>query len=441
MRHRRTGFILCTILAAYFLLSPTYALLNYSEYASSAPHFLRYVVIPGSLAFLFLVMGFVAGPRLGMAVGIYGLSALLGLFLFEALLTFRSVPVRLSMLGQLDENERENLEQKGYVVSAFTLNQLNRMSDVDKLSEAILSGFPQTEVVLCAPENNAITYRADRFGFNNPDEMYDRGSVNVMLLGDSFVEGFCLPPGEDIASRLRNDRVAATAAGIRGNGPLVELATLGRFGPVLRPDHVLMVFFEGNDWENLENELRMPWLRTALDMDANFGSASNASDSLNRARAAIEQLNKQPVTVMDLLTRTELLRNFAALQQTLTRLGLVLPRATPEIPEFRTILHRAKSITSSWGGTFTLVYVPRVDRFLGALRSRAAFDPLRTLVLDSAAAEGIKVIDLVPPLEQHPEPEKMYAADSHFSRDGAAFAADIMAKRLKGPEVSANAMN
>ncbi|MCA1405019.1 SGNH/GDSL hydrolase family protein [Ensifer sp. IC3342] len=418
-------------------------MLNYSEYASSGPHLLRYVIIPGSLALLFLLMGFLARPKLAMAMGIYGLSALIGLFLFEGLLTFRSVPVRLSMLGQLDENERQALEQRGYVVSAFTLNQLNRMSDVDNLPEAILSGFPKTEVVLCAPENNAITYRSDRFGFNNPDEVYDRGSMNAMLLGDSFVEGFCLPPGDDIASRLRDDRLVATAAGIRGNGPLVELATLGRFGPILRPDHVLMVFFEGNDWENLENELRMPWLRAALHMDANFGSPSNASDSLNRARAAIEQRNKQPVTVMDLLTRTELLRNFAALQQTLTRLGLVLPRATPDIPEFRMILHRAKSITNSWGGTFTLVYVPRVDRFLGALRSRAAFDPLRALVLDSAVAEGIEVIDLVPPFEEHPEPAKMYAADSHFNRDGAAFAADIMAKRLRGPEVSraANAMH
>ncbi|WEX89476.1 SGNH/GDSL hydrolase family protein [Sinorhizobium garamanticum] len=411
-------------------------MLNYSEYASSAPHFLRYVVIPGSLAFLFLLAGFLARPKLAMAVGIYGLSALLGLFLFEALLTFRSVPVRLAMLGQLDENERQALEQKGYVVSAFTLNQLNRMSDVDNLPEAILSGFPKTEVVLCAPENNAVIYRSDRFGFNNPDEVYDRGSMNAMLLGDSFVEGFCLPPGDDIASRLRNDRVAVTAAGIRGNGPLVELATLGRFGPILRPDHVLMVFFEGNDWENLENELRMPWLRAALDMDADYGSPSNASDSLHRARAAIEQRNKQPVTVIDLLTKTALLRNFAALQQTLTRLGLVLPRATPEIPEFRMILHRAKTIANSWGGTFTLVYVPRVDRFMGALRSRAAFDPLRTLVLDSAVAEGIEVIDLVPPLEEHPEPEKMYAADSHFNRDGAAFAADIVAKRLRGPALS-----
>ncbi|QLL63842.1 SGNH/GDSL hydrolase family protein [Sinorhizobium mexicanum] len=428
--------MLCTILAAYFLLSPAYALLNYSEYASAAPHFLRYVVIPGSLALLFLLAGVLARPKLAMAVGIYGLSALLGLFLFEALLTFRSVPVRLSMLGQLDENERQALEQKGYVVAAFTLNQLNRMSNVDSLPQAVLSGFPKTEVVLCAPDNNAITYRSDRFGFNNPDEVYDRGTIDAMLLGDSFVEGFCLPPGDDIASHLRLDRLVATAAGIRGNGPLVELATLGRFGPILRPDHVLMVFFEGNDWENLENELHMPWLRAALDLDANYGSPSDAGDSLHRARTAMGQRNKEPVTVMDLLTKTELLRNFAALQQTLTRLGLVLPKATPEIPQFRKILHRAKSITNSWGGTFTLVYVPRVDRFMGALSSRAAFDPLRTLVLDSAVAEGIEVIDLVPPLEAHPEPEKMYAADSHFNRDGAAFAADIIAKRLAGPQIS-----
>ena len=123
-------------------------------------------------------------------------------------------------------------------------------------------------------------------------------------------------------------------------------------------------------------------------------------------------------------------RNFVALQQTFTRLGLIYPKIARPMPEFRQILHRAKALSDSWGGTFTIVYVPRVDRFLGAFSSDQAFDQLRTIVLDTAAAEGIEVIDLREALRDEPEPERMYAPDSHFSREGAAFAADVISRRL-----------
>ena len=274
-----------------------------------------------------------------------------------------------------------------------------------------------------------ITYTADRYGFNNPDRLYD-SPLDLMLLGDSFVEGFCLPPGEDLASRLRKSGVNAASMGIRGNGPLIELATLGRFGQIFRPRHVVLVFFEGNDWENLEAELTEPWLRAALAPDANYGSQSTAQETLDRAQIMMAEDNKDRITVADLLTKTEVFRNFVALQQTFTRLGLIYPKIARPMPEFRQILHRAKAISQRWGGTFSMVYVPRVDRFLGAFSSDHAFDQLRTIVLDAAGAEGIEVIDLREALGNQHDPARMYAPDGHFSRDGAAFAADVISRRL-----------
>jgi hypothetical protein len=390
---------------------------------------MRYVLIPGLIGASFLAVGLFAKPRLAAAAGIYGLSLLLALFLFEALLTFRSIPAQLGMLGQLSEQQGETLERSGNTVRGFTLRRLNRLSGTDDLSKALLSGFPATNVVLCAPTDKLITYTADRYGFNNPDRLYD-SPPDLMLLGDSFVEGFCLPPGEDLASRLRTSGVKAASMGIRGNGPLIELATLGRFGQIFRPRHVVLVFFEGNDWENLEAELTEPWLRAALAPDANYGSQSSARATRDRARIMVAEGNKDRITVTDLLTKTEAFRNFVALQQTFTRLGLIYPQIARPMPEFRQILHRAKALSQGWGGTFTMVYVPRVDRFLGAFSSDRAFDQLRTMVLETAAAEGIEVIDLRQALRGEPDPVRMYAPDSHFSRDGAAFAADVISQRL-----------
>lgn len=429
---RYFGLLSCTLIALYLFLSPTYALLNFRDYASELPHFMRYVLVPGLIGATFLALGLFSKPRFAAVAGINGLSVLLALFAFEGLLTFRSIPVTLGILGQFTDEQRENVVRGGAVIRGFALRELNRLSGTDKLSEALLSGFPATQVVLCASKDELITYTADRYGFNNPDQLYDR-PLDLMLLGDSFVEGVCLPPGEDLASRLRSGGLVAASMGIRGNGPLIELATLGRFGRIFRPRHVVLVFFEGNDWENLEAELSEPWLRAALAPGADYGSQSTAQETLQRAGVMMRNKTQDRVTMADLLTKTKVFRNFVALQQTFTRLGLIYPKIAhrSSMPKFRETLHRAKVLSANWGGTLTIVYVPDIDRFMGAFSSDWAFDQLRTIVHDTAAAEGIEVIDLREALRGVPAPERMYMPDRHFSREGAAFAADVIFQRLK----------
>ncbi|WP_331375969.1 SGNH/GDSL hydrolase family protein [Sinorhizobium chiapasense] len=433
MTKRYLGFLACALPALYLLLGPVYALLHFEEYASETPHFIRYVLVPGLLGMAFAIVGLFAKPSISGLVGTCGLSVLLALFLFEAKLTATTVSVRLGMLGQYTEEQDEALGRTQDVVRGFTLRRLNRLSGTNELSKALLSGFPSTQVVLCTSESGIVSYTADRYGFNNPDHLYEK-HLDLMLLGDSFVEGFCLPPGEDLAARLRDGGLATASMGMRGNGPLIELATLGRFGDLLQPRLVLMTFFEGNDWENLKSELAVPWLRTVLSPDANYGSQATAEETIRLARIAAAERSRDAITVVDVLTRTALLRNFIALQQTFTRLGLTYPKVAAEIPEFRQTLHRAKALTESWGGTFALVYVPRLDRFMGPLSTYAPFDQLRTRVLDSAAAEGIEVIDLYEAFRGRSDPAHMYAPDGHFSREGASIAAQVILLQLQAME-------
>lgn len=433
MTKRHLGLLVCAVPGLYLLLSPIYALLHYQLFAAETPHFIRYVLIPGLLGAAIIAIGLLAKPRSSAVVGICASSVLLALFLFEAMHTVSVVSVRLEMLGQLSEAQAEMLRRNKNMVPGFTLRSLNRLSGTDELPEALLSGFPSTQVVLCTSKGGIVSYTADRYGFNNPDDVYDR-QLDLMLLGDSFVEGFCLPPGEDLASSVRAGGATTASIGIRGNGPLVELAMLGRFGEVLRPRHVMMVFVEGNDWENLERELAVPWLREALSPDANYGLQSTAQATMREARSILAERKNTPVTSIDLLTRTSLLRNFVALQQTLARLGLVYPKIAGSKPEFRQILKRAKELTTSWGGTFTLVYVPRMDRFIGPLSSDQPFDPLRRRVRDAAAAEGIPVIDLHATIRAQGEPLLLYAPDAHFSRAGAKIVANEILRSIAAKE-------
>jgi hypothetical protein len=424
-RSRRLGLVLCAIAGAYFFISPIYALLHYADFASALPQLLRYVVAPAAIGLALLAVGYFARPGLSAIVGLCSVCVLASLFAFEAMLTLRQLPIHFANLGQVPEGQ----PQQSGLVRSFTLRRLNNLAGTESLETMMFSGFPASDVLLCAPEGRTITYKADRYGFNNPDEIYD-APIELMLLGDSFVEGFCLPRGADIASRLRSHGINTASLGIRGNGPLLELAALGRFGPVMKPKRVVMAFFEGNDWENLRSELRFPNLQAALRQDADFGTLQTAQATAVTAMRKIRETEGRRFTIIDLLQQKSILRNFAALQMTGTSLGLVYPKVSPGIPEFVDTLRRGKALAAGWGGEFALLYVPRVDRFMGAFPSDAPFDQLRDIVHAAAADADVEIIDLREALRRYPDPETAFAPDAHFSPQGAAFAAETIACRL-----------
>ena len=418
----------CLIVALYFYSSCAYALLNFDRYASALPQFLRYVAVPGLIAIFFTAAGFYLRRRTAMLVGIYSLAILMGFFLFEALLTYRSLSVHYSNLGILDEVDGDGSDNQA-MVRGFTLRALNIRAGLDQLPEIKLSGFPGSDVLLCAPDGEMITYKADRLGFNNPDTVYN-SAIDLLVLGDSFVEGFCLPQGDDLVSQLRVGNLNAVSAGIRGNGPLIELAALGRFGPMLKPRHVFMVFFEGNDWKNLGFELSQPWLNIALEPDADFGPVNSPEKSVERSMQVIAEIGNKPASAWDVITRTSIVRNFFALQQTALRLGVLYPKVPPEIPEYETVLGRAKAMAESWGGEFHLVYVPQIGRYVGLAPRDFVFDQLRLKVLNAAKSVDVGVIDLVPLFHAEASASDLYADDSHFSAQGAAHVAKILVDHL-----------
>ena len=431
------GTWLCLLVASYFAVSALFAALSFERYGAALPQFLRYILVPAAIMLTFVVIPFVLNRGKTLLVGIYAFAFLAALFLAETYLTMRGIPFILGGLGQLSEEQRHEFEQNETMIRGFTLGRINKLAEVDSLAEAKLSGFPHATTLLCTmPEGpggdaGPAIYQADRYGFNNPDQVYDR-PADLVVVGDSFIEGFCLPEGEDLVAELRKQGSNAISLGIRGSGPLVELAMLGRFGPSLRPPHVVMAFFEANDWRNLGNELSQPWLREALEPDADFGRELPSSAETERlAWELVQNLTSEPITGFDLLTRTALLRNYFALHRVGQPLGLIYPKVPKAIPEYQDVLARAKAIVESWGGEFSLLYIPEIGRFGGLLPTAFVFDQLRHQVTDAADAAGVPVIDLTPAFYGNETPKRFYAPDAHFSEEGADFVAAMIADRLR----------
>lgn len=430
-RSRWLGRALCLAPALYFLATAAYAINHYADFGSAAPQFIRYIAGPLVIAGGLLWAAFLAPASVSVIVGINAAAVMAGLFLHEAVANKRVMDRMASRAEAINDPELVELGIREAPPPGATVGSLNKSMNRKSLETAFLGGVPHKEVLLCMRQDiGPVIYRSDRFGFNNPDSVYEEGRLDVALLGDSFTEGMCLRPGDDVGGQLRALSFDAASFGFRGNGPLLELAALGRFGAATRPKLVVLVYYAGNDWENLEKESKIAWLAEAVKSNASFGSALYSTEQITDVESRIAGLWDRQAQGTKTY-RARLLRNFFALSQTAAILGIHYPAIPARQPLFDDALKRMKALSESWGGHFVLLYVPRAERFRGALPNEFIFDASRRFVYEGAASAGVPVLDLAEGFGNTEHPMTYYAADGHFSETGAAAVARIISDYSK----------
>lgn len=105
---------------------------------------------------------------------------------------------------------------------------------------------------LCIPPDPArtVAVRYDRNGFRNARDL---DSAEIVVIGDSYMEGYFTPDERVITTRLSELQEKSVAnLGHSGYGPQQELVVLQRFGFPLAPQTVVWAFFEGNDFLDAE---------------------------------------------------------------------------------------------------------------------------------------------------------------------------------------------
>jgi hypothetical protein len=107
-----------------------------------------------------------------------------------------------------------------------------------------------------------ITVEYDRNGFRNPDHLSD---WKIAVAGDSFTELGYLPYEQLFTSILAKKlNLSVLNLGTSYTGPLTQLSYLDDYGIAASTKHAMIVFFEGNDLENLANEYKalVRWRKT-----------------------------------------------------------------------------------------------------------------------------------------------------------------------------------
>lgn len=308
-----------------------------------------------------------------------------------------------------------------------------RVVRVADRSVFVTSNLSNKDIVECKHDGQFKVWRSDEFGFTNPSGLHQR-PVDVVLVGDSYTAGECVPVSEDIGAQLRRVGVDTLNLGIGGSGPLWQLANLVEYGLPRAPKSVYWVLYEGNDLGDLEYELGFPELTRYLD-SGSVGVASMKS-SLDQE---VESLQATEILALGERTTGQPIgsaiwadiRRTATLGRLRMRLGLHRDYRAQEmqlLTRLEDVVRRAKGLVDRSGGRFVVVYIPDWSRFVGR-----ADHVDRDALLGMLERNGVPVLDMYPEILALDDPLSVYPnrLPGHFNEVGYAMVADRISADLR----------
>ena len=232
-----------------------------------------------------------------------------------------------------------------------------------------LSGASNLETIHCNENGYFSIYKSDRYGFNNPDEEWNKKEVEYVLVGDSFVHGACVNRPNDISSVLRNiSNKSVLNLGFSGNGPLIEYATLREY---LNQNvkKVIWVYYEGNDltlnlYQEIKNEILMNYFND-LTFSQNLKLKQLEIDELVNKRINLRlenSVSEEKKAVLKEKKYNSLKYKLIKFIKIYNTRSIFVKTYVPS-SEFKSILKLTKKLVNENGSELYFVYLPKFSRY------------------------------------------------------------------------------
>jgi len=227
-----------------------------------------------------------------------------------------------------------------------------------------LSTFSNSKNITCNETGQYGYFYSDRYGFNNPDYVHEKSNVENIIVGDSFGQGQCLGVNQDIGHYLRLLSGNSINYSQGGNGPLIYYATLREY-MTSNTKNIIFLFFEGNDIQNLENELKNEVLK-------NYVNDEKFSQNLRYRQKEIDQFLKKKMmaslkkTAQDQLktariAKKQKIKKFLLLYK--TRQKLKKNKIKPVTEDFYNIIKLTNEFAKKNNTKLYFVYLPEINRY------------------------------------------------------------------------------
>jgi len=229
-----------------------------------------------------------------------------------------------------------------------------------------LGGVSNTTTVFCKEGDEFSVYKSDRYGFNNPDVVWDNSDFSYFLIGDSFVQGSCVKQNENFASQIRKyAKVNAISLGMAGNGPLIELATLKEYAIKKNSKNILWFYFERNDLVDLKiekiNSILIKYLNDKFVQ--NLISKQTDIDKYLQKYIKFAEINKDHKINKNHSNFAEDLNKIMRLQIVRDKTSLDRGLKLKIDPLFKEIMIKAKKFANQSGSNLYFIYLPDKERY------------------------------------------------------------------------------
>jgi len=335
-------------------------------------YYFTYYII-SSVLILFSTITFYISEKIKTYLIITLSSVVFSLYIFEAYLTegqyFYLLGKKIKLYKEQTGKNYDTREQfevyndlrkedKNVVVAVTPKIYLNESN----IKIFPITGISYSKTLYCNENGYYFIYESDRYGFNNPDEEWDKEEIEYLFVGDSYIQGACVNRPNDIASVLRTlSKKTVLNLGHGGVGPLIEYAILREYLK-LNVKNVFWVYYERNDISNLNDELKskilIQYLQN-LNFTQNLKSKQNQIDEL--AKQIIEREKKKEEKENSLSFKAF---KFIKIYHTRHLLFYFQPELQTElVPQFKEILKLAKDLATKNNSNFYFVYLPGYTRY------------------------------------------------------------------------------
>ena len=439
--------IISTVFLSFSIL-----LLCYVFYRSQVVHFgakfdyyLKYYII----AFLFIILSFISffiPEKLKINITIVFTSTIICLYIVEGYfvtnyliktLKDNRFEIYKNNTGQnydkrskfqiYNDLKKENPNIAVTIVPSFFLSDKN-------LNYLPLSGLSNRKTIHCNENGYYSIYQSDRFGFNTPDEEWDKDEIEFFLVGDSLTHGDCVNEPDTISGNLRkliDNENGILNLGQVGSGPLSEYAILREYLPLKKTKRVLWLYYEGNDLADLNKELNNQILFNYL-KDKNFSQnlISRKQEIQKLLLKKLEQETLKQETLKEETLKQKILFELMQFVKLYKLRDIYLTTPTPP-KEFSNVLKLSNKLAKENNSKLYFIYLPEYKRYIDENNNSELHNYKKIIKL--VRSLDIPVIDINKKLfEKYDDPLSLFSFKMvHYTEKGNQLIAKIIFSKIQ----------
>ena len=356
------------------------------------------------LAFIFILVSFVSfffSSKVKIYFKIICITLLFGIYILEISIYIYNSKIEISADKELDQKKINYEKQTGMkyddrskyevYIQAKNLNPKTvvavhphyfaKYKELSSHNILPLSGISYSPTILCNENGYYSFYESDRYGFNNPDEVWNSDETEFLIIGGSYTNGSCVNRPHDMASVLRTiSNKNVITVGMGGNGPLLQLASLREyFNSSVK--NIIWIYYDFNLLD-LKNELNYPSMilknyLTNKSYSQNLINKQNFIDKIGIEAIEFAIKKDEDIAINQNLKIEKALSSLKN-EKLLTKLLKIIKLHNirkrllytffqennyPE-EEFKLIMSKAKKLAEDNNANFYLVYLPTHQRYL-----------------------------------------------------------------------------